>query len=757
MEKLFIKLDEKIEKIIVAALFVFLFIDIINGFLLRANIINVISLSQIFKFNILLLMLYLILKKSMNKLKTINLVYLCFFLILIAFLKEFQQIIDLLKFSLFLIFFYFGKIYLKDKKIVDKIFLINFLFIVVNIFLGILGLGFPQYQANSIGTRGFFYAGNDLTMVFLILSFYILFIIWYSYNKKFYYVFSMFLYFLAVNLATKSSILGIIIITLFFPLKNIKITKENFKKILFITFILMVFIIFLLKLTVFEDLIERNIAALNRYNNNIISTILSGRDIAFVRVFEEFKRDFSLFRLFIGMNKRVVIEMELFDIFFNYGLLGLFLFVGIIYEVYKDSFKYFKESIYVKDILFLNLLMLLFSFLSGHVFLSASVNVFISLLNVGLLNVLEKKAKSNNKRIFLISNMYPSEDNPYFGVFVKNTEDLLAEHSYITTQKAVINRTNLTLGEKIKNYLAFYFNIIYLGLKVEDYDIIYAHFITHSSIPLISLKFFVNKPLIINTHGSDVLVKGKLAKILSFFSSIIVKLADLIVVPSDYFKEIVSKKFNVSEEKIIVFPSGGIDCTIFFPDKGEKNENYVLGFVSRIEKGKGWDIFIDIIQKFNYKYPHISIEGIIIGDGKDGNKCLQKIDNLNLTSKIKFLGGLPPKKLKEYYNKFDILIFPTRLEESLGLVGLEAMACKTPVIASNIGGIRTYIKDNVNGFLVDVDDIDGFIETIYKYLNLTEKEKEKICDNAYQTSLMYDKKRVINNFIQRLQLIERKK
>ena len=56
-------------------------------------------------------------------------------------------------------------------------------------------------------------------------------------------------------------------------------------------------------------------------------------------------------------------------------------------------------------------------------------------------------------------------------------------------------------------------------------------------------------------------------------------------------------------------------------------------------------------------------------------------------------------KIKYIYNNIDVLVFPTKLKEGLGLVGLESMACSTPVIASNSSGPATYVQEGKNGFL----------------------------------------------------------
>lgn len=89
------------------------------------------------------------------------------------------------------------------------------------------------------------------------------------------------------------------------------------------------------------------------------------------------------------------------------------------------------------------------------------------------------------------------------------------------------------------------------------------------------------------------------------------------------------------------------------------------------------------------------------------------------------------------YTNLDLFIFPTTLEESLGLVGLEAMACHTPVIGSRIGGLTDYIVDGKNGFFFEPGNEIDLAKKIELFRNLPEKETECLKKAAYQTALQY--------------------
>lgn len=365
------------------------------------------------------------------------------------------------------------------------------------------------------------------------------------------------------------------------------------------------------------------------------------------------------------------------------------------------------------------------------------------------MTTLQKKS-----RIFLISNMFPDENHPYFGIFVKNTAEILEKSGFEIVSKAIITEPNQPPLKKIVTYYKFYKDILKGIIHKNSYDLIYVHFISHSALPVLILKLFTGKKLMLNVHGSDVIIRGKVAKVLSAFSYPLVKMCDRIVVPSEFFKEVVKNKFKIKEDKIIVYPSGGINIDIFKPieikNKTENKSTVVLGYVSRIEKGKGWDIFVNVIKRLNEKYSNISFKGIMIGSGSEKDKCMEMIKELQLEDKIEYLGGLSQREINTYLNLMDLFIFPTRLEESLGLVGLEAMAVKVPVLGSNVGGIRTYIRDGENGYLIDVDDVEGYVKRVIEFIGLSNEQKNKIIDNAFKTALNYESNHVIDRFLREI-------
>lgn len=350
--------------------------------------------------------------------------------------------------------------------------------------------------------------------------------------------------------------------------------------------------------------------------------------------------------------------------------------------------------------------------------------------------------------ILLISNIYPSSDQQYFGIFVKNIENLLRESGFIVNLSVKYGNPRSFIV-KLWRYILFFINSVYKGLS-SNYDIIYVHYIAHSAIPALIVKLFKNKiKMISHIHGGDILNEPKIFKV---FTSLALNISDLVIVPSDYFKHLLIDKFNIKKEEIKISPSGGVDISLFKVlevSRKEFVEGYrgelILGFISRIDKGKGWDVFLQAINNLR-KELNQPLRGVIIGDGEEVDSMLLLKSKLNLNEVVDYLGPKKQDELPYFYNCFDLFIFPTeRAAESLGLVGLEAMACGVPVIGGRIGGIVTYIKDGRNGYTFTPGSVNDLCKKIILFCSLSKEEKGKMRKFARKTVFKYDSSKVSNS------------
>lgn len=344
--------------------------------------------------------------------------------------------------------------------------------------------------------------------------------------------------------------------------------------------------------------------------------------------------------------------------------------------------------------------------------------------------------------------MYPSSDDPDYGVFVYNIEKALEKNETVITERAVISGRAKSRLDKLNKYLRFYTDIL-RSYRKGDFDIVYLHFISHSAPGLLLAKilFGKKKKFVVNVHGSDIVIHHR--GILKYCNDKLLKQTDLLVVPSSYFRKTIKKVFpHFPENKIYISPSGGIDSDRFHHQPQRENKEPLhLGFVSRIENEKGWQTFIEALHLL--ELDSIKFKASLAGTGSKTQDLKNLITAYKLESKVNYLGVLPQNKLNDLYNKIDLFIFPTLSKESLGLVGLEAMTCATPVIGSKLAGLQTFIKDNENGFFFTPGNEKELAKKIEFYYNLPENIKNNMQQQAQKTALTYDKQRVIKRLVQR--------
>ncbi len=347
--------------------------------------------------------------------------------------------------------------------------------------------------------------------------------------------------------------------------------------------------------------------------------------------------------------------------------------------------------------------------------------------------------------------MYPNKKYPSYGIFVKKTLDMLQEKGFVI-DKTVIYKSSGKFA-KLIDYIIHYLKVT-IKLIFYNYDYAYIHYASHNALPVLISKLIKRKMrIVINVHGSDVVPETAIQEKLQILVKRLLQISTLVIVPSDYFRNLVIEKYDL-KNRIEISPSGGIDSEIFKPQScslselGLNENNRYLGYVGRIDFEKGWD---DLLKSFcslkgNGGYSDVKL--IIVGNGKFYLELKNQIKKYNLQNEVVLFDTLPHEKLRLIYNIIYALVFPTRRKgESLGLVGLESMACATPVIGSDIGGLRSYIKHNENGLLFTPGDVNELKEMICTYLNFSTEKILEMKANALSTSLEYNRERIKEKFI----------
>lgn len=365
-------------------------------------------------------------------------------------------------------------------------------------------------------------------------------------------------------------------------------------------------------------------------------------------------------------------------------------------------------------------------------------------------------------KLFMVSNMYPSHQLPRFGIFVRNFEERLQTRGVAIPYKKVLTNTkNIDIVTKTSKYFSFLLSILVHGYtQKKHYNLVYVHYPVHSAIPVLVLTLLTNKPVVINFHGNDLTIDSLIKQLLRPFLLRLAQRSKAIVVPSVYYKQQVTDALKVQNEKIIVYPSGGIDTSLFQQYQNSKRqetrkklnlseEDYLLGYISTFKPSKGWRVFLDGVEGVLKERDNCS--AIMVGDGPDRDAVEAFIQNKGLQHKVKIIKSVSQHQLVDYYNALDGFVFPTlRKDESLGLVALEAMACGVPVIASNYAAPKDYIMEKENGLLFEMGNSDDLAAKLHEFLAFDEQKLRRMSKGARETALSYDAQKVNDDMADKL-------
>jgi D-inositol-3-phosphate glycosyltransferase len=188
--------------------------------------------------------------------------------------------------------------------------------------------------------------------------------------------------------------------------------------------------------------------------------------------------------------------------------------------------------------------------------------------------------------------------------------------------------------------------------------------------------------------------------------SLIMRDVDAMIVSTEEEKHDLVRLYGTDACKINVVPAG-VDLDLFKPT-GRPNardmlgirENQVILYVGRIEPLKGIDI---LLRAAAFLECAADIRVLIVGGSPGNDAELDRLKELavqlEIDDLVTFTGAVRQTELPRYYGAADIFVFPSH-SESFGLAALEAMACARPVIASRVGGLKTFIDNGSTGYLV---------------------------------------------------------
>lgn len=277
-----------------------------------------------------------------------------------------------------------------------------------------------------------------------------------------------------------------------------------------------------------------------------------------------------------------------------------------------------------------------------------------------------------------------------------------------------------------------FFNVLYSLRKFKDMDIVHVQWPIPNGLGALFLKKIYGVHYINTIHGEEVYLSKRYHMLFALRG--LVNNSEKTITNSSATRDSCLEA-GLEKEKLDIIPFG-VDTEFFRPLETPKKEDmFQILSVGYLIERKGFEYLIKAMNDVLKKYENVQLT--IVGSGPLEKKLNNLIKKLKLQNNIKIIKNISDDELLRLYNSSDIFVLPSIVDsqgntEGLGVVLLEAMACKLPVIGSNIGGIPDIIQDGETGLLVTEKDISGLSRAI---LNIIENEKlrKKLAINGYNT------------------------
>lgn len=304
----------------------------------------------------------------------------------------------------------------------------------------------------------------------------------------------------------------------------------------------------------------------------------------------------------------------------------------------------------------------------------------------------------------------------------KHFKDLLEEKKWWQKSSSVAGIKRILLKEKIEVVLAEY---------------------GQSGVEMAPICDALGIALVVHFHGFDAYRNDAISTYGKKYPYMFEAANAIIAVSNDMRNQLID--LGCPEQKIQLIPYG-VNPNVFKPIETERN---LFQFVAcgRFVAKKNPLATIKAFHKVWLKHPSSKL--VMIGDGELMEKAKKMVQKLDLVEAIEFTGVLEPAQVAEKLNQSVAFVQHSVKTEENDCEGtplsiLEAMSCKLPVIATKHGGIIDVIHNDVNGYLVEQNDVDGMAQLMLEVIENPELTNQ-IGERARRTILdKYTKDRYLS-------------
>ena len=352
------------------------------------------------------------------------------------------------------------------------------------------------------------------------------------------------------------------------------------------------------------------------------------------------------------------------------------------------------------------------------------------------------------------------ETNEYLFFIDNNTED---DNLIPSRVKKIIAQTDVSPIQaassegrrSIKDLLAMSREVLKHKIDVFFFPAVYSYF------PIFNrTKIIVTiHDMIADNNPKLVFPNSKLKFFWKLKQNVAVRQADLILTVSEYSKEQISQHFKLPSSRFRIINEAARPIFRVLPKDEKINETLgkyglnsadkFLLYVGGISPHKNLTTLVEAFSLIKSRPNQQNLKLVFVGDYKDDPffsaypAIQKKIAEKKLENSVIFTGFISDEDLVRFYNRADLLVFPS-LEEGFGLPAIEAMACGTPVAASNRGSLPEVLGEA--GRFFNPLNVENMAEVI-GYILDSETERKLMSDNGLERSNQFQWERAAEDML----------
>jgi glycosyltransferase involved in cell wall biosynthesis len=239
--------------------------------------------------------------------------------------------------------------------------------------------------------------------------------------------------------------------------------------------------------------------------------------------------------------------------------------------------------------------------------------------------------------------------------------------------------------------------------------------------------------MLLMSWGSDILLEAERNSVRRWLTRFTIRRAAAVACDCRAVRDKIIELAAYPAENIVTFP-WGVDLERFRPaparvklrDKLGWHNNKVVIYTRSLEPVYGIDVFLEAMKTVIGTVPDTRV--FILGDGSLENEVKTFITRHNLGHAIHLAGRAPHETLPDYFNEADLYVSSSYSDGS-SVSLLEAMACRLPVVVTDLPSNREWVTPGVNGWLVPAGDAGALSSAVLEALQQEDKARAMAGNN----------------------------